>query len=385
MKIAQVSCTYPPYAGGIGRVAFEYTERLRARGHHVHVYTPRFVSVPEDPDYVHRVPSPLHVGNAGMMPSLFYRLKGFDLIHLHYPFFGGAEPVIVRKAIRDQQGLVITYHHDASLDGWRKLVHSAHRRVLFPWLMNRADRILVSSESYAKTCELSEIPRIFDRVEIHPFGVDTDRFAPGKDEHIRRAHHIPLDVPVFIFVGGMDSAHHFKGVSVFLRALARLKQQDWHALLVGDGELRGGYEEEAKVLPCAGRIHFVGHVAAEDLPAYYRTADVHVFPSTRRAEAFGMVALEAAASGIPTIASDLPGVNSVVLDGVSGCLIPPEDTDALARALSLMLERPDVRARFGSCARERAVLKFSWGPCMDALERTYQSVFSQQAARDYPL
>jgi len=383
VKIAQVTCTYPPYAGGIGRVAFEYTERLRARGHHVHVYTPRYAKTSGDPEYVHRVPSPLHVGNAGVTPSLFYRLKGFDLVHLHYPFFGGAEPVIVRKAIREHQGLVITYHHDACVTGIRGVINSAHRRLLFPWLMNRADRILVSSKEYAESSALADIPGIFDRVEVHPFGVDLERFHPGKEEAIRSQWGIPMEAPVFLFVGGMDAAHHFKGLPVLWEALGRLKIQDWHVLLVGDGSLRLDFEEMVQGQPYAQRIHFAGNVSDVDLPRYYRTADIHLFPSTKRAEAFGMVALEAGASGLPTIASDLPGVRGVVLNGETGLLENPGDAGALARAMSLLLEQPVLRERFGCSARKRAEQMFAWDPFITTLEQTYQSVTQQQSKRFY--
>src|SRR5689334_19040947 len=99
MRIAHVVPVYPPRRGGMGQVAYEYTERLRARGHSVHVFTPRYADAPTAtvPDYVHRVRPPVHFGNAAALPSLLWQLAPFDLIHLHYPFYGGAEPVAWRK------------------------------------------------------------------------------------------------------------------------------------------------------------------------------------------------------------------------------------------------------------------------------------------------
>ena len=101
----------------MGNVAFEYTEHLRARGYNVHVFTTRQEEIKDDPRHVHRVPGVINIGNACVLPSLFHRLSGFDLVHLHYPFFGGAEPTIVRKAMRHDQGLVMTYHMDAVATG----------------------------------------------------------------------------------------------------------------------------------------------------------------------------------------------------------------------------------------------------------------------------
>ncbi|HBK35327.1 MAG: Glycosyltransferase (Modular protein) [Candidatus Uhrbacteria bacterium GW2011_GWE2_40_58] len=383
MKIAQVACTYPPYKGGIGRVAFEYTERLRERGHNVHVFTPRYQKVKEDPSYVHRVPSPVHMGNAGIVPSLYKRLSGFDLVHLHYPFFGGAEPAIVRKAIRDDQGLVMTYHMDAAAHGLKGAFFGMHRRLLFPWLVSRADRILVSSQDYADVCALHEISSIQDRIEIHPFGVETERFYPGKEPDLRESLGIPLTAPVFVFVGGLDAAHHFKGLSVILEALGHLTTNRWHLVIVGEGKLRGLYEEQIVSKPFVSQVHFVGGASDEDLPRYYRCADVHLFPSTKHAEAFGLVALEAAASGIPTIASRLPGVRSVVLDGETGILVEPNDLTSLIHGMNLLLEQVDLRERLGFSARKRVESTFSWEPLVSKLEQTYCSVIEQQSSRHY--
>ena len=323
MKIAQVVSTYPPYRGGMGGIAWEYTQRLRSRGHHVHVFTPRHTPVDGDPNYVHRIPSPLHIGNTGVLPSLFYRLKGFDLVHLHYPFFGGAEPLIVGKALRPRQPLVVSYHMDVVGRGWKRLAFDIHRRMLFPWLMGRADRILTSSMAYARTSDLRSLSGISEKMEQLPFGVDLERYHPGSEPSLRERLGICLDVPVFLFVGGLDRAHYFKGVSIFLEALSAIGDREWHAVVVGDGDLRKAFALQASALGLEKRVLFVGSISEEEKPSYFRLADVHVFPSIDRSEAFGLVALEAAGSGIPTVASRLAGVDEAVEEGKTGLLVEP--------------------------------------------------------------
>lgn len=374
VKIAQVVCTYPPYRGGIGRVAFEYTERLRERGYDVHVFTPRYEDVKDDPKYVHRVPSPLHVGNAGVVPSLMHRLSGFDVVHLHYPFFGGAEPAIVGKALRHDQKLVMTYHHDPVVAGLRAAIYEAHRKLLFPWLVGRADVILASSREYAESSDLKDVNGALDRTKVMPFGVDLERFHPGRDDEMRVRFGWRDDVPVFLFVGGLDPAHHFKGLPVLIEALKKLVEYPWRAVIVGDGSMRATFEANATASGLGERVAFVGNASDEDLPRYYRMADVHCFPSTERAEAFGMVALEAAATGIPCIASDLPGVRSVVLNGETGLLVPPGDAEELRKAMLLMLEQVDLRHRLGTAARHRAEAEFAWDPLMSKLEDVYRAL-----------
>jgi len=382
LKIAHVVCTYPPYRGGMGGVAYEYVERLRARGYNVHVFTIKDQEVEEDPRYVHRVPGIIHIGNAGVLPSLFHRLAGFDLVHLHYPFFGGAEPVIVRKAMRKDQGLVMTYHMDNVASGVKGALFSVHRRLLFPWLMTRVDRILVSSLDYAKHSALAELD-VMDRTEEHPFGVDLNHFHPGEEIQLREHHQLPHHLPILLFVGGLDSAHAFKGIPELFNALEKLFSYRWHLIIVGEGNLKQTYQALAAQQGLSDRVFFAGNVSDEDLPRYYRLADIHVFPSTKRAEAFGMVALEAAASGIPSIASDLPGVRTVVRDGDTGLLVPPGNIERLSEAISLLLEQVDLRERFGLSARINAQRLYDWNPLIDRLEVTYTSVLTQQTKREY--
>ncbi len=372
VKIAQVVSTYPPYRGGMGSIAYEYTERLRARGHHVHVFTPRYRRVADDPAYVHRIPSPMHFGNAGVMPSLAYRLKGFDLVHLHYPFFGGAEPVIVRKYIRPNQPLIMTYHHDVVGKGLKQVIFDAHRRALFPWIVERVDRILVSSDEYARSSALWDIEEARRKTRVLPFGVDTERFHPGRDDALRERLGIPLDVPTFLFIGGLDQAHYFKGLAVLLEALRELADLPWQGIVIGDGDLRASFEATAAAQGCKHRLHFLGNVSDADKPNYYRAVDVHVFPSVDRTEAFGLVALEAAATGIPTIASDLPGVRGVVLHEQTGLLAAPGDTRELGSVLRRIFTEPRTRTRLGAAARCRAEQDFAWDRLMDRLEEVYR-------------
>lgn len=379
MKIAQVVTTYPPYPGGIGSVAHEYTERLRQRQHHVHVFTPLYEKKENDPKYVHRIFSPFHTGNAGVVPSLAIRLKGFDLVHLHYPFFGGAEPVLIRKFILKHQPLVITYHHDVVGMGIKGLIFDLHRRMLFPWIMNRADCILVSSRAYADTCSLQQLSQtIQKKIHIFPFGVDIKRFFPGKDISIKEKLGIHETIPLILFVGGLDKPHYFKGLPILFEALANIKEISWQTAIIGDGELRPFYESLVEKYGIKGRVIFLGAVGEEEKPAYMRNADIHVFPSIDRTEAFGLVALEAASSGLPTIASNLPGVNFVVQHPKTGLLVPPENSKELQQALVRLLQDKALRETMGQAARKRVEECFSWDGCIDKLEGLYTSLVQKK-------
>jgi hypothetical protein len=222
-----------------------------------------------------------------------------------------------------------------------------------------------------------------DRLEEHAFGVDLERFKPGEEDALKEDLGIKKKTPVLLFVGGLDAAHAFKGVQEMIEALEQIKQHDWHLVIVGDGNLKETYRANAEANGLADRITFAGSVSNEDLPRYYRMADMHLFPSTKRAEAFGLVAMEAAASGVPSIASDLPGVRTVVLDGDTGLLVPPANVEELKNAILLLLEQVDLRERLGLSARKQAEQRYAWEPLIDRLEETYASVLNQQSERNY--
>lgn len=359
MRIAQVTPVYPPYRGGIGQVAKEYTERLSAMGHEVEVLRPTW-----------------QFGNAGLLsPAQLRRLAEFDLVHLHYPFFGAAEQIALYPwRSGGYRRLVLTYHMDARADGLMGSFFNWHRRFIQPLVLRRAKKILVSSLDYASHCCLRPYLRYGARVVELPFGVDVSRFHPvatPAQTRLRTELNLDIDTPVLLFVGGLDSAHAFKGLSVLLLAMSNIDEPST-LVVVGDGNLRPSFEATAASFGITERVRFVGRVSDADLPAYFRLADVHLFPSTSSAEAFGLVALEASASGIPTIASDFPGVRVVVQDEQTGLLVQPSDAAALARAIRRLLKNPDEREKLGSAARKRAVDEYAWDPLMERLVRLYE-------------
>ncbi len=342
MKIAQVTPVYPPYRGGIGSIAEGYTDRLRALGHTVEVFSPW-----------------LRIGNAGFLSlSQLRRLKEFDLVHLHYPFFGGAELIAVCGGLPP---CIITYHMDAMAGGVKGKIFELHRKFLQPLILAKASKVLVSSLDYAKHSGLAPFfAKYPERVTELPFGVD-----------VPSATSVPTVPSQLLFVGGLDTAHAFKGVSVLLQAMRELPEA--RLQIVGDGNLRQSYEAQARELGIENRIEFLGSLSPQALQQTYRNAAIHVLPSTSRAEAFGLVTLEAASHGIPSIVSDLPGVRTLVQDGVTGFRTSLGDVPALAQAISHLLQDQPLREKMGQAAREWVVKEYDWEVLMKHLMEVYES------------
>lgn len=393
MKIAQIVCTYPPYYGGMGNVVFQTASELTKLGHEVEVLTPGYYEseeikpAGEEPekehapeineriDYATRLKPALQYGNAAYIPQIQNELDRFDLVHLHYPFFGVANLVRKWKFRNPKKPLVITYHMDTRAPSWKGLFFKYYSKFVMPKVLRSADKLLVSSFDYL---ESSDAYKIYHEnkekwMEL-PFGVDVERFQPRDiPEKLWQDLNLNQDLPVILFVGGMDSAHYFKGVPVLLDALSRLKnhQTPVQAVFVGEGNLRSDFELKTEYLGLEPLVRFVGGVSDEDLPNFYNLADLFVSPSTSQSEAFGMVLLEAMASGVPVVASDLPGVRSVAKDG--GQTVVSSNPQALAEAILSFLSQDNLGDWLPK-VRQIAEEKYSWPVIIKQLDDIYQQL-----------
>lgn len=374
MRIAHVTATFPPYHGGTGNVCFHNARELVRRGHDVHVLTARAPASPRfervDGISVHRLRPLVRVGNAPVLPGLVGALRGFDVVHLHYPFIGGELTTIATRLARTP--LVITYHQDVLLSGAMGLVERALRHTTGRMTLRSAERVLFTTLDYGHA---SYAYRMLNgrhsRIDELPNGVDTETFSPGRSADALRARlALTGSQRVALLVAGLDRAHYFKGVEVFLRSLA-LQPDSIVGVIVGDGDLRPQYAALARELGIADRVRFAGRVSNDDLPGYYRLADVTVLPSTTMGEAFGLVLIESMASGTPVVATKLPGVRTVVSGGDDGLLVDPGDVSGLASAVGRILNDESLRRALGERGRAKAEDRYAWTRIGDRLEAIY--------------
>jgi len=201
-------------------------------------------------------------------------------------------------------------------------------------------------------------------LKVNP-GVDTTRFRPDAgDPALVRQRHGLGDRPVLLSVARLVE---WKGQDMVLRALAQVRASipDVAFLMVGDGPYKPDLERRIHELGLEDRVVFAGYVPADELPSYYRAADVVVVPSREFAadhpiEGFGIVYVEAAACGIPTVGGLGGGTEESIADGVSGFRVDAHDPEAIADATLKLLEDRELAIRFGRAGRERAVELFDW-------------------------
>lgn len=379
LRVAMVTATFPPYGGGTGRVCLENARGLAQLGHQVEVYSARGPATETgtvDGVTVHWLPSVARVGNAPLTPGLL-RIGTHDVVHLHYPYVFGQELIWAHSFAR-RTCLVITYHQDLILDGLMDRAVRAHHRVVGHAILRGAARVIVTSLDYGRSSRVAPLmARDTGQVVEVANGVDASRFVPGFDAtRIRNRYGWSSDDQVVLFVGGLDTPHYFKGVEYLIRAVSKVADPRVRLLVVGEGDLRPRYEALAADLGLGTRAAFAGKVSDDELPLHYAACDVAVLPSVTRGEAFGIVLIEAMACGKPVIASNLPGVRSVVDHEVNGLLVPPGDSDELMAAISTLIGAPEARLRMGENGRRKVEARYDWPPIIRHLESVYAEALS---------
>lgn len=194
-------------------------------------------------------------------------------------------------------------------------------------------------------------------------GTDPAHFSPARNSGTLRERWGIGDAPVLLTVARLVP---HKGQDAGIRVLAELQEEfpELRYVLVGDGHYEGDLRRLAAELGVAGRVIFAGNLSDDELPEAYATSTVYLGLSRIdreiNAEGFGISFLEAAASGVPSVAGDSGGVSSAVLDGETGFLVSPADVGAAASKVRLLLAEPSLRKAMGAAGRTAVETHFNW-------------------------
>ncbi len=366
MRVAQIVCTYPPYKGGIGNSAFNFGLQMKKAGFEVENLVPNYTNIKSNEENesgkIIRLKPWLKFGNAGFIPQLLWRLKKYDIIYLHYPFFGGAEMVWLFKILHPRKKLIVHYHMDVVNLNLLTKILSLPDKLIKKSLFKKTDTITCASLDYVKNSSIKNIYKKYKNkfIEI-PFGVDLERFKPNPNKN--NSHIIKI-----LFVGGLDQAHYFKGVAILIEAASKLENKNWKLSIVGEGNLKSSYQKKVKNLKLENKIYFLGNVSNAELSKKYQEADIFILPSINKGEAFGMVLVEALASGVPVIATNLPGVRGVFKSEKQGLICEPNNIDDLKEKLEKLINDKNLREKMSKKARHLAEQKYSWGRVKKQLE-----------------
>ena len=374
MKIGIVSQSYYPRFGGVTEHVHHTAEELRRRGHDVRIITSRFRSNANDPEWIERVGYNVLIpfNRAFVDFTVGLRLKHylrelfarheFDVVHTHCPLAPSLPILAIQSATCPQVG---TFHSTGGVGFLQDAFKGFLGRVV-----EKLDARIAVSKTAADTAR-DLFPGDY---RIIPNGVDIDRFHPDVAPFAEWREPGRVNI---LFVGRLDPR---KGVDLLIEAMPEVVARTSgraRLLVIGDSYLRPRFEAS---VPAGAKDHvrFLGHVPKEDLARWYRTGDLFVSPASGN-ESFGIVLLEAMASGCPVVASDIPGYRSVVQPEINGVVFPPRDTAALAETLVRLAGDPERRHQLAQRGRARAV-EFAWPRVTDQIEAVYRDVIARRSA-----
>lgn len=348
-RILQLGKFYPPYMGGIETHLETLCGELRAFADVTVLAantTNRRIEEDRNGVTVVRLPPRFWLSTAPLCPSIAgeIRRRRPDLIHLHLPHPGG---MIGLLASGYRGPLVVTYHSDVVRQRWR----AAPFTPVLHATLRRAHAIVATSRAYLDSSPV--LRTVAPRCRVVPYGISLARFDRANDAEVSRLRTRFGDRMV-LAVGRLV---YYKGFDVAVEAM---RDVSGHLVVIGDGPLLASLRGLAVRRGVDRKVTLLGEIGNHALAPYYRAARVFVLPSIARSEAFGIVQIEALASGLPVINTSLAsGVPEVSVNGLTGLTVPPADPAALARATNTLLDDSDLRARYGAAGRARAAAEFT--------------------------
>jgi rhamnosyl/mannosyltransferase len=363
--------------GGLERYVFELARALAGHVEFANIVARR--GRPPDTvtgaDAVYARPV-LHLGGTPVCPSMplhalrLHAAKRFNIVHVQFP----ADPMAHFSVVALPRSVrrVVTWHSDII----RQRTLLRFYEPLMARLLRSSDAIILPTPAHLACSQQLQRLGPEGRTHVVPFGLHYERFeqVPEFANTIRQRHRQRF----LIFALGRHV--YYKGLGDLLHAVARLPEVG--LVVGGTGPMTPSLVAQAQQLRLGERVEFVGRIPDANLPAYYHACDVFCLPSTLRAEAFGLVQLEAMACGKPVVCCDLKnGVTWVNRHEETGLVVPPADPAALAAAFARLRDDALLRARLGAQGRKRAVTKFSVESMARGTLNVYRAILEQPPAR----
>ncbi len=381
MKIALVSPYDIVHPGGVISHILALERQFTEMGHKVRIIAPASKKVPPIGD------SFIPIGRARTIPvrgtviriSISLRLASrikevlaeekFDIIHLHEPFM----PMLCSAVLRFSDTVNIgTFHACRGSPGYN------FGRPISTLMLRRRRHKLVGKIAVSKPAMDFASKYVPGYYNIIPNGVDLEHFSPDVAP-VDRFCDGKINI---LFVGRLEKR---KGLNHLLNAYQQVKRElpNSRLIIVGPGtRLRKKYEKQVR-RDSLEDVVFVGCTSYDELPGYYKSADIFCSPATGQ-ESFGIVLLEAMAVGTPIVASDIEGYASVMTHGEEGLLVPPKDEKGLAQALMLLMADESLRRQMGA----RGVLtasEYSWGKVAQRVFAYYLRIISELSGKEHLL
>lgn len=293
------------------------------------------------------------------LPSILRKIKP-DIIHAHSHLF-----LTTLSAIREAKKLnipsVVSVHGVyAKRDIFINSLQKSYLYTIGRWIFKNATKIICETKSDAY--EIMKYGANKKKIRIVPNAVDLDLFKPSK---------VKSNEPLFVWVGRFVPE---KGLLYLIKAIELVvsKYKDAKFVLVGDGPVLLSIRKMVNKSRLNRNVKFTGFLDSKSISNILSKATAFVFPSLK--EGMPKAVLEAMASGLPIIASNIPGVNEVVKDKYNGLLVPPRNHHALAETIINIINDKGLVVKLGINARKTVETNHSWDLIINMLESIYEEV-----------
>jgi len=365
--------------GGTEIAAYNLAINMAKRGHMVDVFTTSIDSKDSLELYsnmrIHRHATSLKIASANASIKLIYNPLKYDLdiIHAHSPIPYSDLPALL-YAKRKNVPFILTYQFDGQETGgsfMRNAGVSVYNKLFINRVLESADVIIATTKSYAR--ESPFLRNYLDKIEVIPNGINIEEVTTILTKYESRIKlGLPEEVPIILFFGSLVP---YKGPDILLKAFKLVKMEFPHVKLIfaGRGQMLPELTAMALEMGLEEDVIFTGFVEDDEKPLYYKSADIFCLPSTTMAESFGIVNLEAMASGIPIVSSNLGGIPDVVKHGENGLLAEPYNVEIVAENLLLLLQDEDIRSKMGENGKQK-VKNYSWDKITTETEQLYRKI-----------
>ena len=393
MKILMLTWEYPPrIVGGIARVVHDLSKRLIKDGHDVTVVTYRDntdVQAYEDDKgvKVYRVDNymirtnnfidwimQLNFNMVSKATEIINKEGGFDVIHAHDWLVTYAA-----KTLKNAYDIPIVATIHATEAGRNSGIHDETQRYIndTEWLLTyEASEVIVNS-NFMK----NDIQRLFglpyDKINVIPNGINLSNFTGIERDYDFRRQYAMDNEKIILYVGRLV---YEKGIQHLIAAMPKIlsNYNDAKLIIAGRGGMIDELRVEAANLGLNNKVYFTGYLNSKQVQKMYKCVDVAVFPSTY--EPFGIVALEAMLAGVPTVVSDVGGLDEIITHGVDGMKSYAGNPNSIADSVTALLYDHQLAANVSKKAVQKVKEQFNWERIAQDTHFTYEKAVCQTMA-----
>ena len=392
MKILMLTWEYPPrIVGGIARVVNDLSKRLIKDGNEVTVITYKEGNVPyyenDKGVKVYRVDNyminannfidwtmQLNFNMIAKATEIINKEGKFDVIHAHDWLVAYAA-----KTLKESFGIPLVSTIHATEAGRNSGIHTQEQKYIndTEWMLTYESSEVIVNSKFMK----NDLQRLFglpyEKINVVSNGINTTTYnGLEKDYDFRRKYAMDNE-KIILFMGRLV---YEKGVQNLISAMPKILEgyHDSKLVIAGKGGMLDELKAQVEAMGLGEKVYFTGYLNAKQVSKMYKCADVAVFPSTY--EPFGLVALEAMLAGVPTVVSDVGGLNEIVEHGVDGMKSYAGNPNSLADSILQLLLNPELCDKITKKAKQKVKNEFNWGKIAQDTYFTYEKAICKTVA-----